>query len=66
MTCGVWQRLVPTDQADQVAGYYKMNVPPPLSVTITPYGDGKALVVAVFPPCPPDTTHQNIKAENSA
>ena len=59
MTCGVWQRIVAADQADDVVAYYKMNVPPPVSVTATPYGDGRVLVVAVFPPCPPDTTHHN-------
>lgn len=58
MVCGTFTMTqVPANNVAGVVARYKANVPPPTSVTSTQQPDGTYTVVAVFPPCPPNTTH---------
>jgi hypothetical protein len=59
MVCGTFTLTGLTSaDADDYVNIYKMNKPPPISVNKTPEPGGATFsVVAVFPPCPPGTTH---------
>ena len=58
MTCGTFTiTQVPAADVDETVADFKANVPPPTSVTKTADGSGTYTVTAVFPDCPPNTTH---------
>ena len=58
MTCGTFKiTQVPANAVDEVVSDFEANVPPPTSVTKQQDADGTYTVTAVFPDCPPNTTH---------
>ena len=58
MICGTFtKRGLSKNEADLTAKLFKLNNPPPTSVTETPDGSGTYTVVATWPPCPAGTTH---------
>jgi hypothetical protein len=60
MTCGTFKTSqVPADQVDDVMSGYQANVPAPTSVSKAEDADGTYTVTAVFPDCPPSTTHDS-------
>ena len=59
MVCGTFTLTgLSGADADTYVNMYKMNKPPPVSVTKNPEPGGSTYsVVAVFPPCPAGTSH---------
>jgi hypothetical protein len=58
MPCGTFTvKKVPKGKVQQTIALFKANKPPPTNVSSTPDGSGTFTVVAEFPPCPPDTSH---------
>jgi hypothetical protein len=58
MPCGTFTvKNVPQAKLQQTIDLFKANKPPPQDVTSEADGAGTFTVIAVFPPCPPDTTH---------
>ena len=58
MVCGTFTLTgLSSADADNYVNMFKMNKPPPTSVTKNPEAGGTYGVVAVFPPCPAGTTH---------
>jgi hypothetical protein len=58
MTCGTFTTAnIPADQVNMVEGLYRAGTPAPTSVAWTQQADGSYTVTAVYPPCPPGTTH---------
>jgi hypothetical protein len=58
MTCGTFTvKKVTEAKRQQTINLFEANDPAPTSVTATADGAGTYTVVAVFPPCPPATTH---------
>jgi hypothetical protein len=58
MTCGTFKMTaIPDGYQDAVENGFKTGKPQPTSVTKTKNADNTWTVVAVFPPCPPNTSH---------
>ncbi|MBV8564930.1 MAG: glucosaminidase domain-containing protein [Methylobacteriaceae bacterium] len=58
MTCGTFTiSRVPASDVDQVMQEFEASDSPPNSVTKQADSSGTFTVIAVFPPCPPNTTH---------
>jgi hypothetical protein len=58
MVCGTFTLTQIGDgDVNQVVDLFQKNNPPPLRVTKNHEPDGTWTVVAVFPPCPANTTH---------
>lgn len=58
MVCGTFtMNNIPQTNVDAVVARFKANKPPPTSVTKNQAADGTWTVIAVFPPCPADTSH---------
>jgi hypothetical protein len=59
MVCGTFMLTgLSNADADKYVNMYKMNKPPPTSVTKSAEPGGNTYsVMAIFPPCPPGTTH---------
>jgi hypothetical protein len=58
MACGTFTvKQIPQAKLQQTIDLFNANKPPPTSVTSAPDGAGTYTVMAVFPPCPPNTTH---------
>lgn len=58
MTCGTFTTTdIPADQADAVEELYRAGTPAPTSVTRTQQPNGLYTITAVYPPCPPNTSH---------
>jgi hypothetical protein len=58
MVCGIFSATTSSrTDADEQAQNYRDNDPPPISVTVTQGVDNTWVVTAVWPPCPPGTTH---------
>ena len=59
MACGTFTiRKVPAAKLQETIDLFQANMPPPNSVTSAPDGNGTFTVVAVFPPCPENTSHR--------
>ena len=58
MVCGTFTATTSSrTDADEQAQNYRDNDPPPTNVTVAQAPDGNWTVTAVWPPCPPGTTH---------
>ena len=58
MACGTFtQKGVPADQLQNAVLLWKASKPPPTSVTSKQDPDGTYTITAVFPDCPPGTSH---------
>jgi hypothetical protein len=58
MACGTFTvSKVPQAKLQQTIDLFKANNPPPTSVTSSPDGAGTFTVIAIFPPCPANTSH---------
>ena len=58
MACGTFTvKRVTQAKLQQTIDLFKANDPPPTSVTSAADGSGAFTVTAVFPACPPNTTH---------
>jgi len=65
MICGTFtKRQLTKNAADLTVKLFKLNNPPPTSVTETPDGAGTYTVTATWPPCPAGTTHSVDGASN--
>ena len=57
MACGTFKEAgVPADQVDNAVALWQASSPTP-TVTKVQAPDGTWTITAVFPPCPPGTTH---------
>ena len=58
MICGTFtiRQVDPADLADKMAEF-QATTPAPLSVVSSPDGNGTFTIVATFPPCGPDVSH---------
>ena len=58
MPCGTFtmRNVSAADLASRIA-IFEANQPPPDSVSSQPDGNGAFTIIAIFPPCPPDTEH---------
>lgn len=57
MACGTYTvKNVPQSELDEAMAIWRASQPTP-QVTSQPDGGGTFTVTAVFPPCPPNTTH---------
>ena len=58
MVCGTFSiKKIADADVDGVEERFRLNDPPPNSVTREKQTDGTWTVTAVFPPCPENTTH---------
>lgn len=58
MVCGTFTiTQIDTQDVDGVVKRFELNQPPPLKVIKAQQADGTWTVVATFPPCPANTTH---------
>ena len=60
MACGTFTvKKVNQERLQQTIDLFKASTPTPTSVTSAADGSGTFTVTAVFPPCPPNTTHSS-------
>lgn len=58
MVCGTFTiNQIPNGEETGVVARFRANVPPPIDVKSSQDADGTWTVIATFPPCPANTTH---------